>query len=80
MVKIQKEVDFYNLVDELWSGALNTVKTIVENGKSNELMDLLDNLFMETTDIIIINDFLWFDRDYIYEELNIEEEDITMKK
>jgi len=80
MIKIQKEVDFYNLVDELWSGALNTVKTIVENGKSNELMDLLDNLFMETTDIIIINDFLWFDRDYIYEELNIEEEDITMKK
>ena len=73
-INIIKDCDFYELKDELWSGAVDTVKTIVDNDKTDELMQLLDEIFYEAIDITKINDFLWFDRDYIYETLGIEEE------
>jgi len=44
-------------------------------------MQLLEELFYEPTDITTINDFLWFDRDYIYEQLEIEDlsENLSLK-
>lgn len=75
MVEIKKECDFYELRQEVWCGAVDTLKTVIENKKTNELMYLLEDLFYTATDITEINDFLWFDRDYIYEELEIQEED-----
>ena len=74
MLEITKDCDFYNLTKELWSGAVDTVNTIVKNEKTNELMGLLEEIFYEPTDITKINDFLWFDSDYIYETLGIEED------
>ena len=76
MIEIIKTCnDFYILENELWSGAVDTMNTILENKKTRELMALLENIFCEATDIMKINDFLWFDRDYIFEELGIPEED-----
>ena len=74
MLKIKKTCDFYALKKELWSGAVDTVDTIIENDKTAELMYLLEDIFYEATDIITVNDFLWFDREYIYEYLEIREE------
>lgn len=74
MIEIKKECDFYNLKKELWSGAVDTVNTIAENQKTDELMQLLEEIFYEPTEIIQINDFLWFDTEFIYEALEIEED------
>ena len=74
MIEIKKLCNFYDLKNELWSGALDTMNTIIENQKTDELMRLLEEIFYEPTEIIKINDFMWFDRDYIYEQLGIEEE------
>ena len=74
MIEIKKECDFYNLRNELWSGAVDTFKTIIENKKTSELMQLLEDIFYKPTDIVKINDFLWFDSDYIFEQLKIRED------
>lgn len=75
-MEIIKEVnDFYQLKDELWSGALDTMQIIEDNDKQNELMTLLEDIFYEATDLIKINDYLWFDRDDILEQLDINEEE-----
>lgn len=74
MIEIKKKCDFCNLINELWSGAVDTAKTIMENHKTDELMQLLQDIFYEPTDITKINDFLWFDSDFIYKTLSIEEE------
>jgi sulfur transfer protein SufE len=73
VIEIIKYCDFYELRKEIWSGAVDTVNTIFEGRKENELMELLADIFYEPTDITKINDFLWFDRDYILESLGIDE-------
>lgn len=75
-MEIIKEANgFYQLKDELWSGALETMQIIEDNDKQNELMTLLEDVFYEATDLTKINDYLWFDRDDILEQLDINEDE-----
>ena len=71
---VKCEYTFHDLYDNSWSGAINTLNTIIENDKEDELMDFLEQIFDEVTDVQL-NDFLWFDSDYIFEHLGIENED-----
>ena len=73
MIEIKKQCDFSELYTELWSGAVETVDTIIENQKTNELMQLLEDIFYEPTEITQINDYLWFESDEIYDQLGIDE-------
>lgn len=74
MLDVIKDVT-YCLESELFSGALHTMKVIQDNNKYQDLLDLLEDLFPEPVDVRIINDFLWFDTDFVYKELNIEVDD-----
>jgi len=74
MLEIKKTCDFYALRKEVWSGAVETIDTVIKYEKTAELMTLLEDIFYEATEIIEINDFLWFDKEYIYEQLEIKEE------
>ena len=70
---VKIEMDYRTLRNNSWSGALDTLKDIEEADKEDELMYLLEEIFngdipTETE----VNDFLWHDRDYIYELLGIE--------
>lgn len=71
-ITIQKELDFYDLLEECWSGAISTLETI-ENNNKEEFMDLLSEMNMST--LTEINDFLWFDDTYIYDCLGIDTEE-----
>lgn len=69
--------DFYQLYDECWSGAIETLNRIKNEHKEHELMDLLEEYFPDDDptnmpEITHLNDILWFDRDNIYEQLDIE--------
>lgn len=67
--------DFYNLYDNSWSGARDTLDDIKNADLEEEFMDLLDTYFgteEELTDTEL-NDFIWFERDTIYEELGLDE-------
>ena len=72
---IKKDFDFEDLTKECWSGAVDTLQTIEENKKENELMKLLEDVFIATIPTIAeINDLLWFDDDEIFQNLGIRKE------
>lgn len=80
---IKQDMDFNDLMNNCWSGAIDTLKAIEENGKEEELMQLLEDAFDECPDITRINDYLWFSDEDIFECLGIsetedeEEEDVS---
>lgn len=73
-VKIKMD-DFRTLKNNSWSGALDTLNDIEEADKEDELMYLLEEVvFADTIPTETeVNDFLWFERDYIYESLGLDE-------
>ena len=72
-VKIEMD-DFRTLKNNSWSGALDTLKDIEEADKEDELMYLLEEVFADTIPTETeVNDFLWFERDSIYESLGLDE-------
>ena len=73
---IKKEINFGDLQDICWGGAVDTLNTIEENGKEDELIDLLEDVFCDEipTDTEV-NDFLWFDTATIFDVLDITEDE-----
>lgn len=70
--------NFYDLKSESWAGAIQTLDAIEEKGKEEEFIDLLNEIItcnemdgIKWTDTQL-NDFIWFDTDYIEETLNIK--------
>lgn len=76
MLEVKQEMSFEDLKRNCWSGALNTLSTIEEEGKEEELMLLLDEIFYESTPTMTeLNDCLWFEDEMILESLGIIEEE-----
>lgn len=75
-MKIYREMNkFEELQEMVWSGAVDTLNEIIKHDKENELVYLLEEIFPEGATETEINDFLWFDDEYIYECLEISLED-----
>lgn len=73
---IKKEYDFSDLMNDCWSGAVDTLKTIEEHDKENELMAHLEEYFFcEVPSMTEINDYLWFSDYNIFECLGISEDE-----
>lgn len=70
---IKQDMDFNDLMENCWSGAIDTLKMIEERDKEEELMQLLEDAFDECPDITRINDYLWFSDEDIFECLGISE-------
>lgn len=58
-----------------WSGAIDTYARIEEEGKLDDLENLLEDCYPEGISMVGINDILWFDSDWVLEELGINEND-----
>ena len=70
---VKIEMDYRTLKNNSWSGALDTLKDIEEADKEDELMYLLEEIFTDTIPTETeVNDFLWFERNYIYESLGLD--------
>ncbi len=75
-MKIVKEYEFEELYKNSWSGAINTLNIISENDMENELMEHLEDIFSDQIPTETeVNDYLWFESDYIFECLGIDVED-----
>lgn len=72
-MKVTKEISLEDF--EWWSGAKDTAEIITENGKWNELEELLEECYPEGIDATNLNDLLWFEDDWIFETLGISNED-----
>ena len=58
-----------------WSGAINTKEIIIEKNKADEFNDLIDDIYPDGLTETQLNDILWFETDWIFESLGIEEEE-----
>lgn len=56
---------------QAWSGAKRTIEKVYEYGKEDELFELCDQVFDGSCTEMELNDFLWFEADYIFNELGI---------
>ena len=74
-IKISKEVDYTFLLENCWAGAIDTLNKITEFDKEEELIDYLNEMYGDNAPSIEeINDFLWFNSDSIFEDLDIDDE------
>ena len=65
-------MDFDDIYQNSWSGAVDTLNTISNEGKEDDLMELLDELYPDGVDETELNDFLAFEDDYIFQNLDID--------
>ena len=75
-MEIRREInDFYALADMVWSGAVDTIADIQNTNKEDEFMNFLEAVFCdEVPTDTEVNDFIWFERDYIYENIGLTED------
>lgn len=60
---------------EAWSGAKNTKETIINEGKDDEFDSLIEELYPDGLTDTQLNNILWFEKNWIFENLGIEVED-----
>lgn len=66
--------NYWDLKDHSWSGALDTLADIERADKEEELMQHLEEVFMDRTPTDTeVNDYLWHDRQYVYEAVGLNE-------
>ena len=72
-MEIRKEInDFYALADMVWSGAVDTIADIQRANKEDEFMNFLEAVFCDEVPTDgEVNDFIWHERDYIYENIGL---------
>lgn len=63
---------------DAWSGAKETKETIINNCKVDEFENLIDELYPDGLTDTQLNDLLWFESDWIFEQLGInpDEEEV----
>ena len=60
---------------DAWSGARDTKSRIIEEGMEEEFDAMMEELYPEGMTETYLNDILWFESDWIYSTLGIEEGD-----
>ena len=68
MLTIKTTISLYDF--QAWSGGRTTLDNIIEANKVEMLEDLLNECFEELTDTQL-NDLLWFDDQWLYEQLDM---------
>ena len=64
--------NYWELKENSWSGALDTLADIEKADKEDELMDFLEEIFADKTPTETeVNDLLWHDREYVYENIGL---------
>lgn len=72
-MKIITEISIYQF--DAWSGAKETQAKIIEFDKENEFDALIEELYPDGLTETQLNDILWFDSEWIFDSLGINEED-----
>ena len=74
---IKQDFGFNDLMENCWSGAIDTLKTIEEHDKEDELIAHLEEIFESYFDNVPtmteVNDYRWFEDEAIFDALGISE-------
>lgn len=71
-VTTSNDMWFDDIYQNAWDGAVYTLDIISNAGKENDLMRLLDEVYPDGADETELNDFLAFEDDYIFQNLDID--------
>lgn len=71
-VTTSSDWDFDDLQNNAWVNATNTLEEVQNHEKEDELMELLDELYPDGVDEVELNDFLGYEDDYIFQNLDID--------
>ena len=75
-IEVKTSWDFEDLRNNCWSGAIDTLNTVYNHDKEEDLMWLIEEEFFgEIPTMTQVNDFLWFEDEYIFDALGIDEEE-----
>ena len=72
-MKTTREMELVNF--EAWSGAIETQKRIIAEGKASEFDGLIEELYPDGINETHLNDILWFEEEWLFECLGITEND-----
>lgn len=75
MIKVYAEINIEDF--EAWSGGEDTLNKIIEEGKTQELEDYINDLYPDGIDEGTLNDLLWHDGSQILQDLGINEYDTS---
>ena len=70
-MKITSEMSLKNF--KAWSGAKDTLNKLIELDKCDDLEFILEDLYPDGLTETQLNAILWFEDEWIYETLGIEE-------
>lgn len=54
-----------------WSGAEDTLEVVIRENKTEELENLIEELYPDGLTETELNDILWFEDEWIFEQLGI---------
>jgi hypothetical protein len=63
-----------------WSGGTGTKNTILKHNKGDEFDNLIEECYPDGLGETTLNDILWFESDWIFENLGISEEEETKEE
>jgi len=58
-----------------WNGAKETKERIINEGKADDFDSLIEDIYPDGLSETQLNDILWFESDWCFENLGIKEED-----
>lgn len=68
-------IDFDLEEFDAWSQAISTKERIIEEGKQEEFNNLINELYPDGVEEVQVNDILWHDWEWVYENLGITDEE-----
>ena len=60
---------------DAWSGAKDTKETILKHSKERDFEYLIEELYPDGITDTQLNDLLWFDSEWIFESIGIDEDE-----
>jgi hypothetical protein len=72
-MKITNDLSIVNF--DAWSGAKDTKETILKHNKERDFEYLIEELYPDGLTDTQLNDLLWFDSEWIFESLGIDEDE-----
>lgn len=80
MLKVTKQIcDFDELYRNCWGQAREILEEIMNEGRSEELMDFLEDLYPDGVDEIEVNDLIAYDWEWLYTMIDMPKEAIETK-
>ena len=63
MITVRVEFDgIRDILENSWDGAKYVLEEVIEQGRENEAMQIIDDAFLESTPTAgQLNDFIWFE-------------------